>query len=83
MNRKVNRAVLHDGLHIPAIGTIGKTLTVGDPQFKFREIEMEWEAGSGLLWKLKGCRGLVPAASVFSVEFAPDEQKATPLKAAV
>lgn len=77
MNRKVIRAVLHDVLHVPAFGQLGKTLTTYDPQCKYRDIEMEWEAGSGLIWHYKGRWGVVPAASVFQAEFAAEDTKPT------
>lgn len=81
MNRKVTRAVCHDVVHVPKFGQLGKTLSADDPQFKFRDIKMEWEAGSGLVWTLRGRSGLIPAASVFSVEFEDTVEKPVPMPA--
>ncbi len=78
MNRKVVRAVLHDVLHVPAFGQFGKTLSNYDPQCRFKDIEMEWEPGSGLIWRYKGKWGLIPAASVFQAEFAPEATAPAP-----
>lgn len=78
MNRKVKHAVLHEGLFVPGVGNLGKTLSLNDPQFKYwRDLTLEWEPGTGLVWSIRGRSGVMPSANVVMVEYAP-EDKITP-----
>lgn len=78
-NRKVIHAVCHDVVFIQGIGQLGKTLSLKDPQFKWSQtLKMEWETGTGLLWFIHGRSGVIPSASVFMVEFAPEDKPFAP-----
>lgn len=76
MSRVVTYAVLHEGVHIPAIGSIDKTLT-NNAMGKTKDLKMTLEEDGTIKVVMKGVPFRLPLSSVshFTLESdAPSRQ---------
>lgn len=68
--RKVKIAYLHNTLHVPGIGELGKNINTTDTQYRFRNAQLTWD-GAGLELTYNGRTVWVPATNVVYMEFEP------------